>query len=735
MDRGGEIQLAHKPVDAAALEQAKDQQMRERSQAIREIYMREKFGHPLRSELARAWTPMRATSRAVPRVRKAGAAPRVRKAGAVPGVQSMPRQLTPGTNAAAAAVVLLASAAAASDWARHSHENAQWRRAQLTAASLERFRRAELNHHCLRRAPQGQPTLTASRVKRPRRHSRDALPSCFRKTCTGRRRTVHFGEPIATALFFKQEEPAAAIGESACADSGASTNLNRLSTAMAVGLPHAGPSTTKIMGFDGRTKGTQAKTVMPYALPPEHLRGEIMNDCDLRDNLASVSRMTDAGLVCIFHPGEEGFTAYRKEDVNITYNAPPTIEGYREVGPRGPNLWRVPYRQPRAKPAGGHGYAFAARTLARQSLEQGLQTVERANNVYDLPSIEQAIHWIHAALGYPAASTWLKASRAGNLRGFPFDDVKYIRKYYPETDETPAGHLSRERQGKRSTKPRPIPFDSIDTSKLQGKKKRDVYIKIVEAKGTIYSDQTGRFPVQSQSRNKYIMLMVEVDSNAVLVEPLTSRKDAELTRAYLHLLQRLKRAGVVPTRHVLDNEVSAVMKELIRDTCKLELVPPYCHRRNVAEVQIKNFKSHFISILAGADPSFPLSLWDKLLPQAELTFNLLRQSNMAPKVSAHAHLFGPFDFNRMPLAPLGCAVDVHDTPETRRTWGTKTRPGWYIGHSPDHYRCCRSIDRLTKRERVSHTLVMKHKRITNPTIITRTKWCEPSKSCSRPSKG
>ena len=129
-----------------------------------------------------------------------------------------------------------------------------------------------------------------------------------------------------------------------------------------------------------------------------------------------------------------------------------------------------------------------------------------------------------------------------------------------------------------------------------------------------------------------------------------------MQRAYLALLERVKAAGFTPKKHVLDNECSTAMKELICQTCKLELVPPYCHRRNVAEVAIKNFKAHFISILAGADPDFPMYLWDKLLPQAELTLNLLRQSNANPRVSAHAHLFEPFDFNRFPLAPLGCAV-------------------------------------------------------------------------------
>ena len=111
--------------------------------------------------------------------------------------------------------------------------------------------------------------------------------------------------------------------------------------------------------------------------------------------------------------------------------------------------------------------------------------------------------------------------------------------------------------------------------------------------------------------------MVEIDSNAILVEPLKSRKDAELTRAYHSLMMRLKDAGIVPRKHVLDNEVSSAMKTVIRDKYKMEmeLVPPGCHRRNAAEVAIRNFKAHFLSVLAGVADDFPLTLWDRLLPQ------------------------------------------------------------------------------------------------------------------------
>ncbi len=49
------------------------------------------------------------------------------------------------------------------------------------------------------------------------------------------------------------------------------------------------------------------------------------------------------------------------------------------------------------------------------------------------------------------------------------------------------------------------------------------------------------------------MVMVEINSNAILVEPMKSRKDAKMIQVYNVLLLRLKWAGIVPKKHVLDN--------------------------------------------------------------------------------------------------------------------------------------------------------------------------------------
>ncbi len=56
---------------------------------------------------------------------------------------------------------------------------------------------------------------------------------------------------------------------------------------------------------------------------------------------------------------------------------------------------------------------------------------------------------------------------------------------------------------------------------------------------TMFSNKTGRFPTRSQRGNKYIMVMVEINSNAILVELMKSRKDEEMIRAYNALLLRL----------------------------------------------------------------------------------------------------------------------------------------------------------------------------------------------------
>ena len=87
------------------------------------------------------------------------------------------------------------------------------------------------------------------------------------------------------------------------------------------------------------------------------------------------------------------------------------------------------------------------------------------------------------------------------------------------------GHVNHMCKNVRSTEEKLAKFKTTDTENLRGKKERDVYIKVYNTHKTIYSNQTGQFPKQLLHNNKHIMAMVTIDSNFILVKPMTSRKD------------------------------------------------------------------------------------------------------------------------------------------------------------------------------------------------------------------
>ena len=153
--------------------------------------------------------------------------------------------------------------------------------------------------------------------------------------------------------------------------------------------------------------------------------------------------------------------------------------------------------------------------------------------------------------------------------------------------------------------------------------------------------------------------MVHVNSNAVLAEPMKTCSTMEMITAYLALLVRLCHAGFVPTKHILDNEYFKGLKEVICNTCKLQLVPPGSICANLAEVTIKAFKQHFSSIIASKAINFPRSFWNELLPQTLLILNLLHKPNAIPIVLVHTHLYGYHDYNAQPLLLMGQSAKVH----------------------------------------------------------------------------
>jgi hypothetical protein len=148
---------------------------------------------------------------------------------------------------------------------------------------------------------------------------------------------------------------------------------------------------------------------------------------------------------------------------------------------------------------------------------------------------------------------------------------------------------------------------------------------------------------------------------------------------------------------------------------KYQLAAPGQHRTNAAERAIRTFKNHLIAGLCSVDNDFPIHLWDRLIPQALVTINLMRGSRINPKHSAWSQLFGPYDFNKEPIAPPGIKVLVHVKPENRATWAPHAEEGWYIGPANEHYRCYRVYMTETKAERITDTLSWYPTKVTLPT--------------------
>jgi hypothetical protein len=167
------------------------------------------------------------------------------------------------------------------------------------------------------------------------------------------------------------------------------------------------------------------------------------------------------------------------------------------------------------------------------------------------------------------------------------------------------------------------------------------------------------------------MVLYDYDSNAVLAEPVPNCTKKSLLAAFTTLHAQLCDAGLCPQYQRLDNECSDIMKDFMKEqNIKYQLVPPGVHCRNAAERAIRTLKNHLIAGFCSLDENFPLSLWDKLLPHALMSLNMLRGSRINPKLSAYAQLHGAFDFNATPLAPPGIRVLIHEKPHQRKTWWT-----------------------------------------------------------------
>ncbi len=274
-----------------------------------------------------------------------------------------------------------------------------------------------------------------------------------------------------------------------------------------------------------------------------------------RDSLLSIPKFADANYIAIFD--KDKVNIYEANKTTIVVSRSAILRGWRC---KTTNLWRIP--------------------LIRNVINENTDTVlcdrcpteflpnrpppdEAIHNVYELKIQPELVRYYHVAAGFPTKPSWLKAIKNKQYASWPGLTWDAVNKHFPESEETLKGHGRKTRSGLQSTKMSPQTNDDdklTDTTELSRSptKQKEAIIRTFDlsnkAERLMYTDRTGRFPKKSSKGHQYIMVLIEIDSNAILVKAMKNRSTGEMMRAYQVLVNRLRSTGVTPKMHSLDYE-------------------------------------------------------------------------------------------------------------------------------------------------------------------------------------
>ena len=460
---------------------------------------------------------------------------------------------------------------------------------------------------------------------------------------------------------------------------------------------------------------TTTKTIelMLEHWPPQMRRG--FRVPHIAHNLVSVAEICDAG----------GMVVFSQQGVEIEFEGEIIGRGWRDPTNR---LWRIPITSEGAE------RIIPPPAFNTSDLNNGLILSINLTALYDCKSTAQLVKYYHACFGSHPVSTLIAAVKKGYLRGCPGFTEKNIRKYLGNEEATDLGHMKLKQQGTRSTttisnrgRPRKQQGqhgdDAIDDAQTipaqepHNKKTHAVFMATAAADGLIASDQTGSLPRISTRGMRYLCIFYIYDANAIKAIPIKSRRKEELLRAYKEMYEYCEARGFKPKMHKLDNETSKEVEVFITSQrAQYQYTPPDIHRTNPAERAIQTYKACAKSTFASLPKTFPIAYWCRLIPQIDLSVNIVRPCRQNPFLSAWTALEGEFHFDATPLAPPGTEMLLHERSSRRASWAYNAKKAWYIGPCLHHYRNVRAIMKDTGAERIGDTFRFHHHVIAVPEI-------------------
>jgi hypothetical protein len=119
---------------------------------------------------------------------------------------------------------------------------------------------------------------------------------------------------------------------------------------------------------NGETEVVSHRTKLPYSTLSNKAREAHVLPAIAHHSLLSISTLANKGYTTIFHAGAGGAEAYKANDISFYTKSAPVLQGCR----KGQGLWTV---------------------TTSGNITKG----DTINNVYGLPSMAKAIHFMHAA--------------------------------------------------------------------------------------------------------------------------------------------------------------------------------------------------------------------------------------------------------------------------------------------------------------------------------------------------
>ena len=325
------------------------------------------------------------------------------------------------------------------------------------------------------------------------------------------------------ALLVQQQGAPHTTTVTAIADSGASHILLRKAddhvlNAIEYSLPHAPPFATL-----KAANGTQLNAIGRGFLrltPDIELQAYIFADAHLTANLLGLAPLCDRDCTATFTPNAFQITQHQGQ--------PPILTGHRLTKDR---LWRVTLSD-------------AAKTEHAKTSTSGKGnggTYIAANSVRDTDA-ESYVKFIHASLGFPAPTTFLKAVTRGYITGpnqFPRLTPKMVRRYMPNAIATARGHLDKTTaaqphdlseavSARKRHHLRELTARRKASDKDQGKHAPFSHAAVPKST-TLHLDYTGPLPEPCASGTRYFM--VSCWGCYIHLEPLTTLRAAQTTAA------------------------------------------------------------------------------------------------------------------------------------------------------------------------------------------------------------